>query len=92
MNTHQAAKTRIEHEIAKPEWRSSGLAERHDTSAAIHFRRFCILPGARILLADGCPVPLGSRAFDLLLVLVQGAWDGRDEGGHRPAGMALNHR
>ena len=71
MNIDQAARTPIEHEAANPDWRFSERAERHDTSAAIHFRQFCILPGARILLFDGRPVPLGSRAFDLLLVLVQ---------------------
>ena len=41
------------------------------TNTVLRFRRFSMIPGARVLLADGSPVPLGSRAFDLLLVLVQ---------------------
>ena len=36
----------------------------------IQFGRFCILPRARQLLLDGQPVELGSRAFDLLMVLI----------------------
>ena len=36
----------------------------------VRFGRFCLIPGARKLLADGRPVSLGSRAFDLLVVLV----------------------
>jgi DNA-binding response OmpR family regulator len=39
--------------------------------AAIRFRRFRLLPRARQLLVDGQPVDLGSRAFDLLMVLVK---------------------
>jgi DNA-binding winged helix-turn-helix (wHTH) protein len=38
---------------------------------AIQFRRFRLLPRARRLLVDGQPVDLGSRAFDLLMVLVK---------------------
>jgi DNA-binding response OmpR family regulator len=37
----------------------------------LRFRRFTVLRNARQLLADGVPVNLGSRAFDLLLVLLQ---------------------
>jgi DNA-binding response OmpR family regulator len=36
----------------------------------IRFGRFCVLPRARQLLADGQPVELGSRAFDLLMALI----------------------
>jgi FixJ family two-component response regulator/DNA-binding winged helix-turn-helix (wHTH) protein len=47
---------------------------RHEVSASgdtvIRFGRFCVLPRARLLLADGQPVELGSRAFDLLMVLI----------------------
>ena len=35
------------------------------------FSCFELLPGKRQLLAQGKPVPLGGRAFDLLLVLVE---------------------
>ena len=37
---------------------------------AIRFSRFCVLPRARQLLVDEQPVELGSRAFDLLMVLI----------------------
>lgn len=37
----------------------------------IRFGRFCVLPQARQLLIDGQSVELGSRAFDLLLVLIE---------------------
>jgi FixJ family two-component response regulator/DNA-binding winged helix-turn-helix (wHTH) protein len=39
--------------------------------AVIRFGRFRVLPRARQLLADGQPVELGSRAFDLLMVLIR---------------------
>jgi len=46
----------------------------HDVSvsgdAVIRFCRFCVIPQARQLLVDGQPVELGSRAFDLLMVLI----------------------
>ena len=53
----------------------SGI-EQHETSrdegpAVIRFRRFQVLPGARQLRADGEPIELGSRAFDLLVALLQ---------------------
>jgi DNA-binding winged helix-turn-helix (wHTH) protein len=47
-------------------WWSSVSAE-----AAIEFGRFRILLRRRRLLADGVPVELGTRAFDLLLVLLE---------------------
>jgi DNA-binding winged helix-turn-helix (wHTH) protein len=40
-----------------------------DPIAELRFGRFRLLPGARILLRDGAPVPMGSRAFDMLHVL-----------------------
>ena len=46
-------------------------AIRDEGPAIIRFRRFQVLPGARQLLADGDPVELGSRAFDLLVVLLE---------------------
>src|SRR5260370_18475847 len=36
----------------------------------LEFGRFCILTRRRQLLADGVPVELGTRAFDLLMVLI----------------------
>ena len=39
--------------------------------AALEFGRFRVLLGQRQLLADGVPVELGTRAFDLLLALLE---------------------
>src|SRR5882724_5044303 len=39
--------------------------------SVIRFGRFHVLPRARRLLVDGQPVELGSRAFDLLMVLIR---------------------
>jgi DNA-binding response OmpR family regulator len=44
---------------------------RDEGPVIIRFRRFQVLPGARQLLADGAPIELGSRAFDLLVVLLE---------------------
>jgi len=38
--------------------------------AVLRFAGFCVLPRARKLLVDGQPIELGSRAFDLLMVLM----------------------
>ena len=58
-------------------WRASPLPH-HATwwnsvraEAAIEFGRFRVLLRRRRLLADGVPVELGTRAFDLLLVLLE---------------------
>src|SRR5690349_7932054 len=40
-------------------------------SAALRFRRFELLEHSRQLLVDGKPAPIGSRAFDVLLALMQ---------------------
>src|ERR1700726_3151111 len=42
-----------------------------DTPAAIDFRRFPVLPHRRELLAEGRPVELGGRAFDVLMALIE---------------------
>ena len=56
-----------------PQW-DPPSSSRHEVSvsgdAVIRFGRFCVLPRARQLLIDGQPVQLGSRAFDLLMVLI----------------------
>jgi DNA-binding winged helix-turn-helix (wHTH) protein len=41
------------------------------SNAALEFGRFRVLLRRRQLLADGAPVELGTRAFDLLLVLLE---------------------
>ena len=37
----------------------------------MRFRTFVVLPGARVLLRDGNSICIGSRAFDLLVVLLR---------------------
>src|ERR1700746_3518683 len=39
--------------------------------AAIGFGRFRVLPHRRELLADGQPLELGGRAFDVLMALIE---------------------
>ena len=52
-----------------------------DLPAIIEFGHFSILPHRRQLLAEGRPIRLGGRAFDLLLALIEapGAVVGKDE-------------
>ena len=68
------------HTNAHPEptqWRKRPLADRATclssvaADAALEFGRFRVLLRRRRLLADGIPVVLGTRAFDLLLVLLE---------------------
>ena len=49
--------------------------------AAIEFGRFRVLPHRRELLADGRPMELGGRAFDVLMALIEarGAVVSKDE-------------
>ena len=51
------------------------------TGGELVFGPFCLSLARRELLKDGIPVPLGSRAFDLLTALVQrqGSVVGKDE-------------
>jgi len=42
-----------------------------DLPASIEFGRFRALPHRRELLADGRPVKLGGRAFDVLMALIE---------------------
>ncbi len=46
-------------------------SSRPATEAMLEFGRFRVLLRQRQLVADGVPVELGTRAFDLLLVLLQ---------------------
>ena len=58
-------------------WRKSALLERATSwsparaDAALEFGRFRVLLRGRRLFADGVTVELGTRAFDLLLVLLE---------------------
>jgi len=51
-----------------------------ETPAAIEFGRFRVLPHRRELLAEGRPLDIGGRAFDVLTVLIEasGAVVGKD--------------
>src|SRR6202040_4486090 len=53
--------------------------------AAIEFGRFSVLPHRRELLAEGQPLELGGRAFDVLMALIEasGAVVGKDALMHR---------
>jgi DNA-binding winged helix-turn-helix (wHTH) protein len=42
-----------------------------DASAIVEFGRFRVEPHRRELLADGQPIKLGGRAFDLLIALIE---------------------
>src|SRR5215475_7879256 len=42
-----------------------------ETLAGVAFGRFRVLPHRRELLADGRPVKLGGRAFDMLMALIE---------------------
>jgi DNA-binding winged helix-turn-helix (wHTH) protein len=46
-------------------------SSRPAAETAIEFGRFHVLPRQRQLLADGVPTGLGTRAFDLLLLLLE---------------------
>jgi DNA-binding winged helix-turn-helix (wHTH) protein len=52
-----------------------------DGAAALEFGRFQVLLRRRRLLSEGVPIELGTRAFDLLLVLLEadGALVGKEE-------------
>src|SRR5271168_3014650 len=43
-----------------------------EAPAGIAFGRFLLLPHRRELLADGRPIKLGGRAFDVLMALIEG--------------------
>jgi DNA-binding winged helix-turn-helix (wHTH) protein len=43
-----------------------------ETSAMIEFGRFRLVPHRRELLADGQPIHLGGRTFDVLMALIEG--------------------
>ena len=42
-----------------------------ETPASVAFGRFRVLPHRRELLADGRPIKLGGRAFDVLMALIE---------------------
>src|SRR5712672_1529528 len=44
-----------------------------EPTASVAFGRFRVLPHRRELLADGRPIELGGRAFDVLMALIEGS-------------------
>ena len=76
---HRLAKER---EIAsKPALQLLFVDPVSEAPASVDFGRFRILPHRREILADGRPIELGGRAYDLLIALIEanGAVVGRDE-------------
>jgi DNA-binding winged helix-turn-helix (wHTH) protein len=67
---------RRDHSSMTRDWSNPGTAE-----AAFEFGRFRVLLRQRQLVADGVPIELGTRALDLLLVLLEdnGSLVTRDE-------------
>src|ERR1700735_234496 len=47
-----------------------GGVERGSFETAIRFGQFCVRPRSRQMFADGQQIEIGSRAFDLLVVLL----------------------
>jgi DNA-binding response OmpR family regulator len=56
---------------SQPQIAGFRLVSVNDSDTVIRFGRFCILPRTRQFLAEGRPVEVGSRAFDVLMVLVE---------------------
>jgi DNA-binding winged helix-turn-helix (wHTH) protein len=57
--------------LRNPLPRGGNASHRATAGEALEFSRFRVLLRRRQLLADGVPVELGTRAFDLLLVLLE---------------------
>ena len=57
------------------------MLRQSDTPASVEFGHFSIFPHRRQLFADGRPIALGGRAFDVLLALIEasGAVVSKDE-------------
>ena len=60
---------------------SSAMLRLSDPPAIIEFGHFSIFPHRRQLFADGRPIRLGGRAFDVLMALIEasGAVVSKDE-------------
>src|SRR5436190_20540641 len=78
----QANLTRlIEYEISLKDLKRLAMRLTDEAQGAVEFGRFRLLPHRRELRADGVAVELGSRAFDVLMVLTEarGALVTKDE-------------
>jgi predicted ATPase/DNA-binding winged helix-turn-helix (wHTH) protein len=49
----------------------SDMVARADLPASVGFGRFRVLPHRREMIADGKPIKLGGRAFDILMALIE---------------------
>ena len=49
----------------------SDMVARADVPASVGFRRFRVLPHRGEMIADGKPIKLGGRAFDILMALIE---------------------
>jgi len=47
------------------------VSKESDALAMVEFGRFAVLPHRRVLIADGRPIELGGRAFDVLMALIE---------------------
>ena len=77
------AASTVRQQLPQTASRRPAPAEHHAAAAegAIGFGPFRLLPTRRLLLAGDLPVPVGSRAMDLLIALVErpGELIGKDE-------------
>jgi DNA-binding winged helix-turn-helix (wHTH) protein len=58
-------------DMTNPLFHTFDGANRATAEASLEFGRFRVLLRQRLLLADGVPIELGARAFDLLLALLE---------------------
>jgi DNA-binding winged helix-turn-helix (wHTH) protein len=56
-------------EPVAPAW-DEAANDDHRRPNTLQFRRYTVVPGARVILRDGQPIDLGGRAFDLLVLLL----------------------
>ena len=77
---HVAASARSKPELPAIALQCAAMDLTSETPAIIEFGRFRVAPHRRELLADGQPVRLGGRSFDVLMALIdgQGAVVGKD--------------
>src|SRR6516162_7175415 len=71
----------IEYEISLKDLKRLAMRLTDEAQGAVEFGRYRLLPHRRELRADGEPVELGGRAFDVLMVLIEarGALVTKDE-------------
>src|ERR1700724_2966958 len=77
---HVAASARSKPELPAIALQSAAMDLTSEAPAIIEFGRFRVVPRRRELLADGRPIHLGGRTFDVLMALIEasGAVVGKD--------------